>query len=236
MQSQRHDERLSDVRLVIEMNFKNIKFPSRIFITGIDTDAGKSYATGWIARGMLDAGINVITQKFVQTGNTDFSEDIEVHRRIMRTGILPEDTSHITAPVIFTYPASPELAARIDGRDIDLKSIDTATDELEKNYGHVLIEGAGGLMVPLKKDYLTIDYIREHNLPTVLVTNGRLGSISHTLLALSALSTFGIKVFAVIYNSHFDKDDIICADTKEFIQRWLSKHNPESLYLEMPSL
>ena len=88
------------------MNFKEIKFPSRVFITGIDTDAGKSYATGWLARGMLDAGINVITQKFVQTGNEEFSEDIEVHRRLMGTGILPEDMLHITAPEIFTYPDS----------------------------------------------------------------------------------------------------------------------------------
>lgn len=218
------------------MNFKDIKFPSRLFITGIDTDAGKSYATGWMARGMLDAGINVITQKFVQTGNDDFSEDIDVHRRLMNTGMLPEDLDHTTAPVIFTYPASPELAARIDGRDIDFSAIEAASDTLQQKYGHLLIEGAGGLMVPLKKDYLTIDYIRDHRLAAVLVTNGRLGSISHTLLALSALTNAGIEVFAVIYNSHFDKDEIICADTKSFIQNWLRERYPETIYLEMPSL
>lgn len=218
------------------MNFKEIKFPSRVFITGIDTDAGKSYATGWLARGMLDAGINVITQKFVQTGNEKFSEDIEVHRRLMGTGMLPEDKLHITAPEIFTYPASPELAARIDGRELNLKVISAATDTLEKKYGHVLIEGAGGLMVPLKGDYLTIDYVREHKIPTILVTNGRLGSINHTLLALSALSHAEIPVFAVIYNSHFDKDRIICEDTRNYIKRWLEHHCPDALYMEMPSL
>lgn len=218
------------------MNFKEIKFPSRVFITGIDTDAGKSYATGWLARGMLDAGINVITQKFVQTGNEEFSEDIEVHRRLMGTGILPEDLLHITAPEIFTYPASPELAARIDGRELNLKVISTATDTLEKKYGHVLVEGAGGLMVPLKGDYLTIDYVREHKIPTILVTNGRLGSINHTLLALTALCHAEIPIFAVIYNSHFDKDKIICEDTRNYIRRWLEHHCPDTLYMEMPSL
>lgn len=218
------------------MNFKDIKFPSRIFITGIDTDAGKSYATGWIARGMIDAGINVVTQKFVQTGNSDFSEDIDIHRKLMGTGMLPEDISHLTAPEIFTYPASPDLAARIDGRELDLNAISDATDALVEKYGNVLIEGAGGLMVPLKGEYLTIDYMCEHNLPAILVTNGRLGAINHTLLALSALRNAGIRLFAVIYNSHFDKDKIICEDTRNYIRQWLDRHFPDALYLEMPSL
>ena len=218
------------------MNFKDIKFPSRIFITGIDTDAGKSYATGWIARGMIDAGINVVTQKFVQTGNTDFSEDIDIPRKLMGTGMLPEDRLHTAAPERFTYPASPDLAARIDGRELDLNAISDATDALEEKYGNVLIEGAGGLMVPLKGEYLTIDYMCEHNLPAILVTNGRLGSINHTLLALSALRNAGIRLFAVIYNSHFDKDKIICEDTRNYIRQWLDRHFPDALYLEMPSL
>lgn len=89
------------------MNFKEINFPSRLFVTGIDTDAGKSYATGWMARGMIDAGIDVITQKFVQTGNLEFSEDIDIHRRLMGTDMLAEDKLHITAPEIFTYPHRP---------------------------------------------------------------------------------------------------------------------------------
>ncbi len=185
---------------------------------------------------MIDAGINVVTQKFVQTGNTYFSEDIDIHRKLMGTGMLPEDRLHTTAPEIFTYPASPDLAARIDGRELDLNAISDATDALEEKYGNVLIEGAGGLMVPLKGEYLTIDYMCEHNLPAILVTNGRLGSINHTLLALSALRNAGIRLFAVIYNSHFDKDKIICEDTRNYIRQWLDRHFPDALYLEMPSL
>lgn len=70
------------------------------------------------------------TQKFIQTGNVDFSEDIEMHRKIMGTGLLPEDREGLTAPIIFSYPASAQLAARIDGRDIDLNVIENATKEL----------------------------------------------------------------------------------------------------------
>ncbi len=214
----------------------NIKFPSRLFITGIDTDAGKSYATGWLAARMTENGISVITQKFVQTGNREFSEDIEIHRKLTGTGQLPEDALHLTAPVIFSYPASPDLAARLDNKDLNLDIISEATSKLEQRFGHVLIEGAGGLMVPLKKHYLTIDYIREQNLPVVLVTNGRLGSINHTLLSLYAIRNSGIPLFAVIYNSHFDKDKIICDDTRAYLRGWLSDYFPDTYYWEMPSL
>ena len=66
-----------------ELNFENIDVPARLFITGIGTDVGKTYVTGYMAKKMVDAGINVITQKFVQTGNVGSSEDIEKHRQLM---------------------------------------------------------------------------------------------------------------------------------------------------------
>lgn len=208
----------------------------KVFVTGIDTDAGKSYVTGVLAAGMREAGNKAITMKFVQTGNTDFSEDITVHRRLM--GIEPEnaDILKITAPEIFTYPCSPELAARMDGREINFGLIDEAADELAREYDTVLIEGAGGLMVPLKGDYLTIDYIRERQLPVILVTNGRLGSISHTLLALSAIKHYGIKLWAVVYNKYFDKDKIIAEDTRKYIMHWIESHFKGSVYMEVGSL
>ncbi len=218
------------------MVISDIKIPSRLFISGIDTDAGKSYATGWFARSMMDAGMSVITQKFVQTGNKEFSEDIDIHRRIMKTEMLKEDYEHLTAPEIFTYPCSPDLAAKIDGREIDLDKITDATNVLATKYDHVLIEGAGGLMVPLLGDYLTINYISDKKLPVILVTNGRLGSINHTLLALDALRQRNITLFAVIYNTHFDSDSIISADTKTYLQNWLKSYYKDALYFEIQTI
>lgn len=86
------------------MEIEDINWPEEIFITGIGTDVGKSYATGWLARELNDNGISCITQKMIQTGNVDMSEDIERHRKIMETGLLAVDLCHITAPVIFSYP------------------------------------------------------------------------------------------------------------------------------------
>lgn len=206
------------------------------FISGIDTDAGKSYATGLLAVGMMKEGQKVITQKFIQTGNREWSEDIEVHRRIMGTGMLPEDLDHTTAPVIFTYPASAQLAARIDGKEIDLGVIDRATERLLERYDTVLVEGAGGLMVPITDTFLAIDYVTTRKLPLILVTNGRLGSINRTLLSLEAVKARGIELDTVIYNTHFDNDPVIAADTLGFITRYLSRHFPTTRLITIPTV
>lgn len=217
------------------MDFRQIEWPSRLFVTGIGTDVGKSFATGWLAKEMTGNGLSVITQKFIQTGNNEFSEDIERHREIMGIPPTAEDLCHITAPVIFTYPASPLLASKIDGKELDLNIVAEATETLSRKYSHVLIEGAGGVMVPLTQDCLTIDYIREHRLPTVVVTNGKLGSVSDTLLTLYALKSYGIRIFALVYNPYFDSDRIICDDTRLYLRTYLETHYPDTLYLEMPS-
>lgn len=206
------------------------------FISGIDTDAGKSYMTGYIAAKLREKGVNVVTQKFIQTGNKDYSEDIELHRRIMGIPPLPEDIDHTTAPVIFTYPASAQLAARIDGKKIDLSVIDNATERLKEKYDIVLIEGAGGLMVPIEDDFFAIDYVSSRHLPLILVTNGVLGSINHTILSLEAVKSRGIHLEAVVYNEHFDTDKVIAQDTKGFITRYLRRHFPDTTLHFIPNI
>ena len=115
------------------------------FVSGIDTDAGKSYATGFLAREWNKNGQRTITQKFIQTGNIGHSEDIDLHRRIMGISFTEEDKKGLTMPEIFSYPASPHLASQLDNRPIDFGKIKRATEELSERYDFVLLEGAGGL-------------------------------------------------------------------------------------------
>lgn len=206
------------------------------FISGIDTDAGKSYVTGYLASLMMKEGKSVITQKFIQTGNTGFSEDIDLHRKIMGVEMLPEDLDHTTAPVIFSYPASAQLAARLDGREIDLAVIDEATRRLKERYDIVLIEGAGGLMVPVTDDFFTIDYVSSRALPLILVANGVLGSINHTVLSLEAIKARGIELAALIYNEYFDTDRVIAEDTQGFLRRYVSRHFPAARFATVPGI
>lgn len=206
------------------------------FISGIDTDAGKSYVTGYIASRLMKEGKSVATQKFIQTGNIGFSEDIDLHRKIMGIGPLPEDIDHTTAPIIFSYPASAQLAARMDEREIDLDIIDRSTEILCSRYDIVLVEGAGGLMVPITDEFFTIDYVESRKLPIILVTNGILGSINHTILSLEAIKSRGIRLAAVIYNEHFDTDRIIGADTQAFLRRYVSRNFPDTRFATIPTL
>lgn len=207
------------------------------FVSGIDTNIGKSYATGFLAREWNKAGIRTITQKLIQTGNTDSSEDIELHRRIMGTGMLPEDRERLTMPEIYTYPCSPHLAAEIDGRPLDLDKIEAATNTLAAKYDAVLLEGAGGLMVPLTRELLTIDYIAQKGYPLIFVTSGRLGSISHTLLGLEAVKRRGIDLKILAFNMFPKEEDMtISNDTREYLKNYLSKEFPDAEYIEIPEI
>lgn len=219
--------------IIFYTNYMNT-LPNIFMVTGIGTDVGKSYATGWLARELSAAGRKVITQKFIQTGNKDYSEDIEVHRKVMGIPLQTADLDHTTAPLILSYPASPHLAAQIDGIKVDYDIATQATRKLSEIYDIVIIEGAGGALVPLYEDYLTADYMAAQSLPAVVVTNGQLGSINHTLLTLEALHNRQISVVALVYNPHFDRDNIICSDTKEYLKSYLKKHYPDTRWLEMP--
>lgn len=211
--------------------------PNIYFISGIDTDAGKSYCTAWYAKQLSRNGQRVITQKFIRTGNTGHSEDIDLHRRIMGTGYLPEDNEGLTMPEIFSYPCSPHLAARIDNRPIDFDKIENATQELARRYDTVLVEGAGGLMVPLTGEYLTIDYIADKNYPLIFVTSGKLGSINHTLLSLEAIGHRGITLDTVLYNLYPTVEDkTIQNDTMQYIREYLSRHFPGTKFEVVPEI
>ena len=207
------------------------------FISGIDTGIGKTYTTGYLAKLWNEQGQKTITQKLIQTGNTDISEDIEQHREIMGMGWFPEDQSKLTMPEIFTYPASPHLATQIDGREIDFQKIADATQQLAEKYDLVLLEGAGGLMVPLTTDLLTIDYIAEKKFPVILVSSGRLGSINHTLLSLEALKIRGLELYALAYNLNDESQDaLISQDTAAYLKSYLAQHFPKALWIDIPVL
>lgn len=206
------------------------------FVTGIDTDIGKSYATGYIAKEWAAQGKKVITQKLVQTGNADLSEDILLHRKIMGIDLQPVDLDRTTCPVVFSYPASPHLAAKLDGRGFDLDRIARATQTLLETCDTVLIEGAGGIMVPLSETVLTIDYIATHRLPVIIVTTPRLGSLSHTLLTLDACKTRDIEVHAIAWNAFETADELIAGDSKAFLQRYLDRHFTRTEWIDVPRI
>jgi dethiobiotin synthetase len=194
-----------------------------IAVSGIDTGVGKTVVTGRLAAALLETGRKVVTQKIVQTGTDGVPEDIIEHRRLMGLPLLEVDRSGLTCPYIFSYPSSPHLAARLEGREIDVMTIRRATYNLQRRFDIVLLEGAGGLLVPLTDDLLFADYIRDAGYPLLLVTQPRLGSINHTLLSIEACLKRGIPLKAVIFNRFGDPGGPIADDTREVIRRFLGR-------------
>lgn len=204
------------------------------FVSGIDTDAGKSIVTGVIARNLQRKGVKVVTQKFIQTGCTGISEDILKHREIMGIAPLEVDKNGGTCPYVMTYPASPHLAAEIDRVHIDPERIHNATEKLEQDYEVVLLEGAGGLYVPVTRDFLTIDYIQRYRYPLILVSSSKLGSINHTLMSLELCRLRGIEVKYVVYNDFPAESEWIKKDSVTIIRKYLEDYFPACTLLEMP--
>ena len=193
-------------------------------ITGIDTDIGKTVVTGLIGRYLTGLGLRVISQKVVQTGCTGMSEDILRHRQIMESGVLDEDRQGLTCPYVFSTPCSPHLAARLEGRKIELGVIDRATDRLRSTYDVVLLEGAGGLLVPLNEDTTFLDYLEAKGYPLILVSSPRLGSINHTLSALEVLCRRDMQVLGIVYNRFHETDRRISKDSADVFSRYLMKY------------
>ncbi|HCL57190.1 MAG TPA: dethiobiotin synthase [Spirochaetia bacterium] len=194
-----------------------------IFVTGIDTGVGKTAAAGLLAKHLLEKGEKVITLKIVETGAAGFSEDIKTHRNIMGIALTEEDQKGLTCPYLFSLPASPRLSANREGKSIDCNKILSSLHELQKNYSTVILEGAGGLFVPLNERELIVDFIQKNRFPVVLVSSPRLGSINHTLLSLEALKNRGIKIIGIVYNLAVEADPLIVEDTRKTIQDFYPK-------------
>ncbi|MCL2711285.1 MAG: dethiobiotin synthase [Planctomycetaceae bacterium] len=200
------------------------------FITGIDTDIGKTYATGLAAQFLRQRGVSVITQKITQTGTAGtIADDILLHRRLMGIDLLPEDLDGTTCPYLFRFPASPHLAAELENTQIDPKYITNCTTQLLEKFDIVLLEGAGGINVPIRRDYLIADYVQEHRYPTIVVASGRLGSINHTLLTLEAVANRNIPMAGVVFNHYPPPDPVIRNDTLDIFRR-------RNVLVEMPEI
>lgn len=206
------------------------------FVSGIDTDAGKTIATGWLSKQLLSEGVNVITQKLVQTGCTDMSDDILTHRRIEGRELLPEDIDHTTHPILYAKPASPHIAAELEGTTVDITLATLSTEKLKAKYDKVLLEGAGGLMVPITRELLTLEYVAQQKLPVILVTTAQLGSINHTLLSLEAIASRGLDIPLVVYNEGLTYDPIVTEDSREYLRTYIATHYPSTHFLSMPYL
>lgn len=205
------------------------------FISGVDTDCGKTYVTARMAAYLRHRGISVITQKPVQTGCTTVADDLVEHRKVMGSGMMPEDKEGRTCSYLFRRPASPHFAAQLENRVINIDKIDRDTRYLLSRYNVVLIEGAGGLMVPLTDEMLTIDYIALRRLPLVLITSSKLGGINHALLSIEACTNRDIDLRTVVFNRMPNDPQDMADDAFEVIRRHALEQYPHVQVIDFRS-
>ena len=163
-----------------------MKFPEKFFVTGTDTGIGKTLVSG-----MLMSALDATYWKPIQAG-LDEETDTEFVQRVSKA-----DDSRIK-PERFRLetPMSPHAAADIDEIEINLSDFKLP----EYNTKHLIVEGAGGLIVPINWKETVLDIIEYLDLPVLLVARSSLGTLNHTLLSLEALRNRGIEVFGVILN------------------------------------
>lgn len=193
------------------------------FVTGIDTGVGKTFATGLMARYLLRSGFDALTAKLVQTGAVGFSEDIVLHRALMGVPSQPEDADGSTCPALFAFPGSPALAAELEGGGIDTGRLTEIFSALAARREILLVEGAGGWLVPLTATETTADFVAYHRWPVAVVTSSRLGSINHTLLTLEAVATRKLPVMGIVYNRSADENPVIAANTRAVLSAALDR-------------
>lgn len=206
------------------------------FVSGIDTGIGKTVAVGMMCRAFQQEGRDWISVKMVQTGCDGFSEDLDAHRTMAGVERLPEDEERFAAPQIFKFPSSPLLSAELEGCTVDLECIADSVKECARRHEVVLVEGAGGLCVPLTEDVLTADFVAQQGWPLILVTSGRLGAINHILLSLEAAKARGIPLAGVVMNDFPKSDQRLFDDALKAVGRALKKMEMECPIVILPDI
>ncbi|MGV8074753.1 MAG: dethiobiotin synthase [Syntrophobacteraceae bacterium] len=174
-----------------------------IFITGTDTDIGKTVAAAATLISLRNCGVDAVPMKPVQTGGIlrgeqMLSPDLDFCFRMAGIAPTPAEYRHM-APYIFEPACSPHLAAQKSGRRISFDGIKESFSALLGMHESVVVEGAGGLMVPIFEDRLMLDLMVFLGLPVILVARPGLGTINHSLLSLRELERSGLKVPGVLF-------------------------------------
>ncbi len=163
------------------------------FVTGTDTNAGKTYATALLIRALRKQGIDCVGMKPICCGVRDDAETLH----LASAGAAPLNDVN---PVWLRTPAAPYVAAMVENRPIDLDLIRAGFASLQAAHSSVVVEGVGGWMVPIAQDYFVSDLVKDLKLPVLVVVANRLGALNHAVLTVRAIRAEGLECLGVILN------------------------------------
>ena len=175
-----------------------------IFITGTDTDVGKTYITAGLAVTLRKMGIDIGVMKPFAAGiaqkNGFKSEDIEILLKAAQVN----DPENLVNPQFFPIPASPYTAWKKLKIKPKIPTILKSFKKLSNLHEMLLIEGMGGVMTPILKDYYITNLIKEMKIPTIIVTRSKVGTVNHTIMTVKSCEKYKIPIKGIIINN-FDK-------------------------------
>ncbi|MFA5113670.1 MAG: dethiobiotin synthase [Candidatus Margulisiibacteriota bacterium] len=174
---------------------------SGVFITGTDTGCGKTYVTVWLARYLRRCGLDIGVMKPISTGSARDDD-----ARFLKNKLKLKDPLRLINPIHLKAPLAPLAAAKLEKRNLKLETAIQAYRQLKKRHGIVLIEGIGGVLVPITGKLLVVDLIKRLKLPAIIVARAGLGTINHTLLTVEALRRRNIPIMGIIINGYRGKD------------------------------
>jgi dethiobiotin synthetase len=169
-----------------------------LFVTGTDTGVGKTVITAAIAATLRADGVNAGVWKPIQSGALLGNGLTDAERLVSSAGI--NEQPEAVAPFTFEAPLAPMLAAKQAGVTLTLQELIAAGIPLANRYELLIVEGAGGVAVPLTADALIADFAAELGMPALIVARSGLGTINHTLLTASFLRQRGVPIVGVILN------------------------------------
>jgi len=178
-----------------------------LFVTGTDTSVGKTYVCARLLEFLKIKGIQAGYQKWVATGvAAGMPEDLALCLSGASIAPTPELFDQ-QVPFCFRFPASPHLAAEMEDRSVDPEVIVENYITLAAQYEWLIVEGVGGIMVPLRRDLLLADLLARILPRTLLVARSGLGTINHTLLTLEALRSRHIPVLGVVFSDPAEQEN-----------------------------
>lgn len=205
------------------------------FITGTDTGVGKTVIAGALILFIKSLGLTVCGMKPIETGcmkseNREQRAESEVKDTLLiaADGIFLQGISDVdepinsVVPICLKNPLAPFPAAEIEGIPVDIEKIKKAYTKLSEKYDAVVVEGIGGLLVPIKQDYFVLDLARDLGLPMIVVSRPSLGTINHTLLTINYAIKEGLNVAGIIINYSQPPEKTLAEKTNPEVIRQIS--------------
>jgi dethiobiotin synthetase len=194
-----------------------------IFVTGTDTGVGKTVISSALAAFFsLRKNMRVGVMKPFESGLSKRDKDLLPWDAIcLREASGSNVDLNIISPYTFESPVAPEVAAMLEHVNIDISMVDKIFQGLRKSHDLVIIEGAGGVLVPIRENFFFADLIQQWKAPTLIVSRLGLGTINHTLLTNHFLKERGIKVLGVILNNTEGLEDLPAQTNPDILRRYL---------------